>query len=499
MSRKALLILGNQLFPHEHLKSFSGIPVFMAESFELCTYVHHHKQKIILFLSAMRHYRDGLEKAKWKVHYRELDIEKKKEKFVNLLESFIIETKTTELCGFEVEDKHLETQISKLTERLAVTWKPIPSPMFLNSRQDFRLYLDSVRKPFMKTFYEQQRRQLDILMEADGKPTGGKYSFDTMNRKKLPPEIALPKTNFPTISQHVKRITPFVEKHFSEHPGNSSSFCWPVTRKDTIEILKQFLEKKFALFGPYQDAMTTRDDFLFHSLIAPSMNMGLITPAEVVKKTVFFAKKSNTPIECLEGFIRQVIGWREFVRGIYQNFNNKMQNSNYWNHYRRGKPELYAGKTGIYPFDQAVIKAQQYGYCHHIERLMILANFLNLCEIEPKEVFNWFMTHFVDSSDWVMAANVYGMGLMSEGGIFATKPYISGSNYILKMSDYAKGEWCEVWNGLYWRFIAKNKNKFSKNPRMSMIVRAFEKMAPERRDKLNKLAESFLDKFTEAP
>ena len=206
--------------------------------------------------------------------------------------------------------------------------------------------------------------------------------------------------------------------------------------------------------------------------------------------------QNKVKINSLEGYIRQIIGWREFMRGIYQNFDKQMENRNFFNHKRKMKNSWYNGTTGLEPLDCSIENALKYGWSHHIERLMILANIMNLCQINPREVYKWFMEMFVDSSDWVMSPNVYGMGLFSDGGIFSTKPYICGSSYILKMMDFKRGEWCDVMDGLYWRFINKNRNFFKKNPRLSMMVSTFDKMNSERKKMILSKANEFIKSNT---
>ena len=223
--------------------------------------------------------------------------------------------------------------------------------------------------------------------------------------------------------------------------------------------------------------MIQRDNILFHSALSPFINIGLLTPQEILDEVLKSGKTKR--LNSLEGYIRQLIGWREFMRGIYQNYDDYFQKTNFFNHKRKMKKSWYTGETGLPPLDYAINNANKYAWSHHIERLMILSNIMNLCEIQPKKVFNWFMEMFMDSSDWVMSPNVYGMGLFSDGGTFATKPYICGSAYFLKMMHFKKGDWCNIMDGLYWRFIEKNKKFFLKNPRLSMMARILEKMKPE--------------------
>ena len=227
------------------------------------------------------------------------------------------------------------------------------------------------------------------------------------------------------------------------------------------------------------------------------MNLGLITPDIIIKESLAFAKTNRVPINSLEGYVRQVIGWREFMRGIYQNYEDKLLQGNFFKHTRKLKASWYEGTTGIVPLDHSIKNCLTYGYTHHIERLMVICNIMNLSGIYPLEVYKWFMEMYVDSSDWVMAPNVMGMGLFSDGGIFATKPYICGSSYILKMSDHPKGDWCEVMDGLYWRFIDTHKAFFLKNYRLAMMAKLLEKMDVNRKQRIFAKADQFIQEHTQ--
>jgi deoxyribodipyrimidine photolyase-related protein len=235
---------------------------------------------------------------------------------------------------------------------------------------------------------------------------------------------------------------------------------------------------------------------LNHSVLTPMMNVGLLQPLEVVNAAIEYAGKHNVPINSLEGFVRQIMGWREFIRGMYECKGVESRTTNFWGFKRKIPSSFYDGTTGIIPVDETIRKVNETGYCHHIERLMILGNFMVLCEFDPNEVYEWFMELFIDAYDWVMVPNVYGMSQFADGGLFATKPYISGSNYVMKMSNYPKGDWNEVWDGLFWRFIQANRDFFSKNPRLNMMVRTFDKMNIERKNRLLLKAEAFLETLT---
>ena len=333
-------------------------------------------------------------------------------------------------------------------------------------------------------------------MGADGNPIGGKWSFDEDNRNKLPKDISIPK--FPKINEtnHTKKLKPIVEKFFKNHPGTTENFWLATEFDDVVKLLNFFIKEKSNLFGDYEDAVNQKDNILFHSALSPYINLGLITPEFIIQKVLDFHKKNKIRMNSLEGYIRQVIGWREFMRGIYQSYSEEMETKNFFKQNRKMKKSWYDGTTGLPPLDYAIKNALNHGWSHHIERLMILSNIMNLCEIKPIIVYKWFMEMFVDSSDWVMVPNVYGMGLFSDGGIFATKPYICGSAYFMKMMDFKKGEWCNTMDGLYWRFIDRNRKFFLTNPRLSMMVRIFDKMKTDRKKLILSEADKFIKQNT---
>ena len=494
---KLFFILGNQLFPPKYLDRFKNDHLFfMSEDYELCTYEKHHKLKILLFLSAMRSYSDNLKKNKFKVEYTKIDSSDFKKNYLDKIKKIINSKKIKEITSFEVEDKFFEKKVQSFVKKNNLVWNKIKSPMFLNSREEFNDYLSKNKRPFMATFYKSTRQKLNILMKKDGNPEGGKWSFDEDNRKKLPKNTKVPK--FPTINEtkHTKNLKPIIEKMFKDHPGSTQNFWFATEYNDVVKLLNFFLKEKSNLFGDYEDAVDQGNNILFHSALSPYINLGLITPEFIISKTLEFHKKNKIRLNSLEGYVRQVIGWREFMRGVYQKYSDEMESKNFFKQNRKMKHSWYEGTTGLPPLDHAIKNALKYGWSHHIERLMILSNIMNLCELNPKIVYKWFMEMFVDSSDWVMVPNVYGMGLFSDGGIFATKPYICGSSYFMKMMDFKKGDWCNTMDGLYWRFINRNRSFFLKNPRLSMMVRIFDKMKPERKKLILSEAEKFINKNT---
>ncbi len=486
--KSLFLILGNQLFPQKYLSKHKDSTIFMCESFDLCTFQKHHKLKLILFLSSMRSYADELKKNKFKVNY--VDLKKDfKISYEKKLENFIKENKFEEMISFEIEDKFFEKKISTLCKKNKIKLTFIQSPMFLNSRDEFKNYLSKTKKPFMANFYKIVRAKIDILME-NNKPKGGKWSFDEDNRKKLPKDIKIPEMITAKETKHTKVLKQQINTIFKNHPGQVDNFWLPTTYDDAVKWLDYFIIKKFNLFGDYEDAVDTNNNFLFHSVLSPMINLGLLTPELIIDRVRKVENKIN--INSYEGYIRQIIGWREFIRGIYQNYDQQLEKNNFFKHKNSLTKKWYDGTTGLDPLDHSIRNAQKYGYTHHIERLMILCNIMNLCEIKPNEVYNWFMEMFVDSSDWVMSPNVYGMGLFSDGGIFSTKPYICGSSYFMKMMNFKKGNWNDIMDGLYWRFINKNRKFFQSNPRLNMMVNIYDKMNIERKNNIIKKANQFI-------
>ncbi len=488
---KLFVILGNQLFnPKLYFKNIDEYDFFMCEDYELCSYVKHHKLKILHTLCSMRLYKDELENMKLNVLYYGIEDKSFYDDYLSKLKKVIKKNKYKKVFFFEIEDKFFEEKIFSLKNEIEV--EVVKSPMFLFEREEFTATLKKNKKPIMANFYKLSRRKLNILMDGD-KPVGGKWSFDEDNRKKLPKGIEIPKTTL-YINKYVKQISPIINKIFNDNVGSLDNFWLPSDRISSHKFLDEFLEKKFNLFGDYEDALSKQNDFLFHSVLSPILNLGLLTPKEVIDKVIKYQNKVN--INSFEGFVRQIIGWREFIRGMYQVYNNNFTGTNYFNNNRRMKSSWYNGTTGINPLDQAIVKAIKIGWNHHIERLMVVANIMNLARIDPKEIYNWFMEYYVDSYDWVMVPNVYGMGLFSDGGIFSTKPYICASSYILKMSDYDKGLWTDVVDGLYWKFIDDHREKLKVNPRIGIMTKMIDTMDSNRKKRIYSAADSFIKNHT---
>ena len=495
------ITLGNQLFPPSYIKEINPKIVFMREDYQLCTYQKHHKHKLILFLSAMRSYRDELKEKGIQVYYEKLNIDNT-ESYIDKIIKFIIKKNIKNVSIYEIEDQWFQKEILKIKKHVK-NLRVLDTPMFLTNKDQFRemcptnnakVEKQRTRPQYRMTdFYMKQRKRLGILIQANGTPVGGKWTYDTDNRKKIPKNIDVPSPIDHKMTKNTKDVIKLVDEHFPHHYGDTQSFNHPTTRKAAKSNLEDFISNRLKNFGDYEDSVDQRSQFWFHSNLSSSLNIGLILPKDIM---LSISSLKNIPMNSYEGFIRQIIGWREFMRGLYHAEGKQMHGKNFFNHSNKLKQSWYEGTTGLDPLDYSIKNTIKYSYSHHIERLMIQVNLMNLCEIKPENAYNWFMELYVDSSDWVMTPNVYSMGLFADGGVMATKPYICGSNYIMKMMDFKKGDWCDTMDGLYWRFINKNRAYFKSNPRLNMMVSLFDKMKEVRKKNILTKAEDFIQENT---
>ena len=490
--RRVFLLLGNQLFPVARLRSWQGTLFFMAEDYATCRYLRHHKHKLVLTLAAMRSHADLLRAEGFRVDYVPLGEEANRQSFTEKLRGLLSRTGFTELIHFEVEDRAMERRLEAFARRYGIRRTVVPSPMFIVGRDDFAGWFASAKQPRMADFYRWQRREQGILVDGAGRPQGGKWSFDAANRKALPAAVPVPDLPSVRPTRHVKAVARLVDELFPDHPGRVTDFWLPTSRSQALDWLKDFLEQRFSCFGEYEDALTTRSDAVFHSALSPLLNVGLLTPREVLSRALSFADDERITLNSVEGFVRQIAGWREFVRGVYHHAGARQARSNFWGHQRGLTSDWYEGTTGLVPLDHVIGKARRLGWAHHIERLMIAGNLMVLAEIEPRQAYRWFMELFADSAHWVMTPNVYGMALFADGGLITTKPYICGSNYIMRMGDYPRGPWTDVVDGLFWRFVAKHRTYFARQPRLHMLLANLDRMPAERRRRLQRKAEEFL-------
>ena len=488
------ILLPHQLFEYNTLISTCNT-IYLVEEELFFRQYNFHKQKIVFHRASMKYYEDYLKSKNITVVY----IDSFKE--LADIRKLISYLKLQDIHKFEyidTTDYWLEQRISKACRTHNLEAIKHSSSLFINSSDEIRSYFSGKKRLFQTDFYKHQRRNRNLLMGHQQKPLGGKWTYDDENRLKYPKSKTPPKVHFPKPNAFYKEALTYTEKHFPDNYGKlGSNFIYPTTHEESKSWLEDFFKTRFSEFGPYEDAIVSGESILHHSVLSPMLNVGLLTPQFILEKTLKYAGIHEIPLNSLEGFIRQIVGWREFIRAIYELKSSELRTKNYWGFSRKIPASFWSGNTGIEPFDTTLKKVLETGYCHHIERLMVLGNLMLLCEFDPNEVYRWFMELFIDAYDWVMVPNVYGMSQFAYRGILATKPYISGSNYLMKMSNYKKGDWQLVWDGLFWRFMHTHRDFFLQNPRLSTLVRSFDKMTGEKQAAHLQHAEQYLEKLAQ--
>lgn len=487
IEKKAVIIFPHQCFEyHEALTSEHLI--ILAEDPYFFDRFSFHKQKLIFHRATLKAYEQFLIKKNFNVIYFDYQSCKKN---LDKIFSLCKKNKISTLCYIDVIEKELDKKIKQWSKAHGLKVERYNTPLFLLTPDDLPKMIGTKKHYLMASFYTKMRKLFKILLH-DGKPTGGKWSFDAENRKPLTKGVIIPKIPKNNSSSFVKEAKVYVEKNFPKNPGDTDTFVYPVTHDQAKDFLNNFFENKFAFFGPYQDAIDSENPFTFHSIISPLLNTGLLTTKQVIDAAITFGSKNKIKINSIEGFVRQILGWREFVRGIYELHGSQQKNTNFLNHRFHLPKTFWNGTTNIEPLDNTIRNILKFAYAHHIERLMVLGNFMLISHIQPNDVYRWFMEMFIDSYDWVMIPNVYGMSQYADGGLMTTKPYCSSSRYILSMSNYQKGKWCAIWDALYWNFIYKNAPSFKKNQRLSFVLSALKKMKPSTLKSHLQIAESFL-------
>ena len=483
------------LFPHQLFEQNPLIEkadtIYLVEEWLYFKQYNFHQQKIFFHRASMKAYQSHLLSLNIKVEYID--------SFNDLsdIRKLIAHLKSIGVDGFayiDTTDQWQEQRMQKACEQHGVAAHKNNSPLFLLTSEENAHYFSGRKRMFQTDFYKNQRQQRNILMDTDKIPMGGKWTFDDENRLKYPKGKTPPPVHFLASNQLHEEAAQYVRQYFPDNYGNlNPKFIYPTNFADSKQWLKTFFATRFAEFGAYEDSIVTKEIFLHHGVLTPMLNVGLLTPQYVIDEALAYASAHDIPINSLEGFIRQILGWREFIRAVYELKGNEERTRNYWGFTRKIPASFWNGTTGIEPIDSTIKKILETGYCHHIERLMVLGNFMLLCEFDPNEVYRWFMGMFIDAYDWVMVPNVYGMSQFADGGLMSTKPYISGSNYLMKMSDYPKGDWQAVWDGLFWRFMHVHRDFFLRNPRLGMLVKTFDKMPEQKRQLHIDNADRYLD------
>lgn len=487
------IIFPHQLFADPSVRSDES-QVVLVEEHLFFRQFRFHRRKLAFHRATMRYYADLLVRKGYSVRYVESPDS------LSDIRSLIPELARAGVRCIRIQDP-VDDWLLRRTESVChssgITLEQEQSRLFINTEDELQDFFGAGRRYFQTDFYIHQRKTRRILTEDEGKPVHGKWSFDAENRQRFPKGRKPPVFKSATrLKWHIE-AEQWVALHFTDNPGSlSGDWEYPVTHDQARDWLEDFLAHRFSGFGDFEDALVPGESVLHHSVLTPMLNVGLLESGQVIARSLEFAAEHGIPINDLEGFVRQILGWREFVRVVYVREGRMQRTRNYWEFSRSMPDAFYSGKTGIVPVDTAIAGVLRNGYNHHIERLMVLGNFMLLCEIQPDDVYRWFMEMYMDAYDWVMVPNVYGMSQFADGGLMCTKPYISGSNYILKMSQFKPDPaWTEIWDALFWRFMDRHRDFFGQNPRLGMLLRTLDKMEPTRRQKLITTAEVFLSKL----
>ena len=504
-AREIRLVLGDQL-NHQHSwyeVVDNDVVYLLAEMRQETDYAKHHVQKVISFFLAMRGFASHLKAAGHRVHYLTLDNPKNTQTIVGNLQAVIAESGATSWAYQLPDEYRLDEQLRGLQDTLGLPCEVADTEHFLTTRTHLGDFFRGKKMYLMENFYRDMRKRYGVLM--DGKnPATGQWNYDSDNRKKLPAKAELP-----TAKAFTRDVTDVVE--MLEQQGVSTigtvvakRFLWPVTREEGLTLLQHFVDHLLPDFGKYQDAMTTRDWSLFHSRISFVMNAKLIHPLEVIRpvEQAWREDPDRVTIAQAEGYIRQVLGWREYMRGIYWEKMPDYASLNFFNHERPLPGWFWDGNTNMRCLSHTIGQSLEYGYAHHIQRLMVTGNFALLAGIHPDEVDAWYLGIYVDAIEWVEITNTRGMSQFADGGIVGSKPYVSSANYIHKMGDYCNqcsydksiktGENACPFNSLYWHFYARNREKLQRNPRIGMMYRTWDKMDGEKQHALIEHAEHVL-------
>jgi len=499
------LVLGDQL--SRSLASLRGLDplhdvVLMAEVDDEATYVQHHKQKIALVLAAMRAFAEELRSDRIQIDYVKLDGAGNSGSIVGELGRAAERHRPGRIILTAPGEHRLLEALKAFAEGSHVPVEILDDDRFFTSPAAFAAWAGGRKMLRMEHFYRHMRRETGILMDGDA-PAGGAWNFDADNRKRLPKRHAPARPPRFDPTAETRAVLDMVETRFSDHFGETDAFGWAVSRTQALEALDFFLRNHLRTFGDYQDAMASNDPFVFHSLLSPYLNIGLLDPKEVCEAAETAFRDGLVPINAAEGFIRQILGWREYVRGVYWLHMPEYGSRNALNA-KRPLPDFYwTGETRMNCIAHAVKAASKFAYGHHIQRLMVTGNFALLAGLDPAEVSDWYMTVYADAFEWVEHPNTLGMALFADGGLLASKPYAASGAYINRMSDYCGtcaysqreklGEDACPFNYLYWDFLMRNRSALESNPRLRMLLRTLSGFPDERRKAIGAAAKTFLD------
>ncbi|MCA9216810.1 MAG: cryptochrome/photolyase family protein [Planctomycetales bacterium] len=491
--RNLVIVLGDQL--NHDSAAFDNFDskkdaVWMAEVAEESTHVWSHKARIVMFLASMRHFRDGLIRQKIQVYYRELDDRGNTGDFAHELSGIVNQLNPKCLVLVEPGEWRVKEIFLTTAAALNIELDVRPDRHFLCTPNEFANHAKGRKQLRLEFFYREQRRKYDILMDGE-EPEGGKWNYDTTNRgsfgKRGPGDVPMPKRFRP--DSITNRVIDFVNRRFKDHPGKLDKFDWPVTPKQAQQTLSDFIENRLPSFGEYQDAMWQDEPFLYHSRVSAALNLKLLSPREVIEQALVAYRAGHAPLNAVEGFVRQILGWREYVRGIYWLYMPEYLDRNSMGANRRLPDFYWSGDTDMHCLNQVIGQTLDYGYAHHIQRLMVTGLFALLLGVHPKRVHEWYLAMYVDAVEWVELPNSLGMSQFADGGVMASKPYVASGKYIQRMSNYcgscsfdpskATGQDACPFTTLYWDYLARHKQRLTGNRRMSLQLRNLERKTPK--------------------
>jgi deoxyribodipyrimidine photolyase-related protein len=501
---KTVWILGDQL--HENHPALARADrqrdrVLFVESRKRSGQVDYHQLKLVLIFSAMRHRAEALRQAGWLVDYVELI-----GNFTEGIEAHVALHHPDTILMQEPSQYEFRQAIPRLARKIGVKIEILPTNQFLVTESDFQKWAEDKNHLLMENHYRRVRKKLKLLVDRDGEPTGGAWNFDADNREThaafVRRRVVVPPPPVATPDAITRKVMALVKNEFPERPGHADRFWLPVTREESLAWLKDFIAHRLENFGPWEDLMVAGSPVLFHSVLTPMLNIGLLSPRECVQAAIEAYDAGRVSLASVEGFVRQIAGWREFINGIYWHRMPGYDDLNALDAHRPLPSWIYTGETKMNCLHHVIRQVIETGYNHHIQRLMVLGNFFLLGGFEPRLVLRWYLEMYVDAHDWVMAANVIGMVLHADGGYMATKPYAAGATYINKMSNYCSG--CRYrpdvktgpdacpFNYLYWNFFAQHERRFAHNRRVGMTIQTWRKKSVEEKREIRKQAEDFL-------
>jgi deoxyribodipyrimidine photolyase-related protein len=504
------LILGDQLnLQHSWFeKTDDDVVYLMMEMRQETDYVKHHIQKILGFFAAMRNFADRIQEDGHKLIYLRLDYPDNQQDLEKNIRWALEEKEIDHFEYQEPDEYRLDRQLKEIGKKGDAEFVMVSSEHFLTEREDLGNFFEGKKQFLMESFYRSMRKKHDVLMNGD-EPVGGQWNFDSDNRKPWDPEQKIPV--WVELENDLSEIRKMIDRAGVEYFGevDEEDFKWPVSRAQACQILDHFATEQVCHFGDFQDAMTEQDDFLFHSRLSFALNSKMLSPKEVIDRVIreWGDREDEISLSQVEGFVRQILGWREFMRGIYWNFMPGYADKNFFEHSASLPKFFWTGETKMNCMNQSIGASLKNAYAHHIQRLMVTGNFALLAGIDPDEVDKWYLGIYIDAIEWVEITNTRGMSQFADGGIVGTKPYVSSANYINKMSDYCSnchyshskktGDGACPFNSLYWNFYDRHREKLEKNPRIGMMYRNWDRMGSDKKEEYLKQADYYLKNINE--